>query len=628
MNNTNEHISSYLDEYINMQNPQFAVMISGKWGCGKTYYIKRKIQAWNDEIGNKKSSREDTIALKPIYISINGVSSIDGVVRKIKSAVCPLLYSKGAKMAKAIIYSALQITSKAWLDVDKDGSGEDLTTLLDADSFVDIFKSTSDKITGNKVLIIDDVERCKIPIDELFGFVNGIVEHSNSKVILICEENKLTSVASNEDLTISYNEFKEKLVGQTFEYTIELDTIVRSFIEKSGIVVRQCRSLIMDLLRASGCENLRVIRWGLFDITRFFDMIPKGIKEDNTRYETFVNNVVAYLLIVSIEYRLGNKDIEQFQSFSFSDTSNGINQEYGLKYNSILERYGLYRSVYTIPIAHLVKFVRDGYVDSVKVLLQNCRMFQSRHLANWEKLWYRYKLSNDEFVDLLKQEQRRFYKKELSFVFEVLHLSGIFLSMEKSGLVKMKRETIVRTAKQNIANIYRHYPNDLSRLYQSNQGYEFQDADSAEMRELVEYSQGLCQEAVRKQENDYVKSVWDKFGQDANHINLSKLFAESTPTRRCTYAMNSIFIQVSPRIIVSKILALSNERKWDFSFFILERYNGVLYEEMKSDIPALEAISKLLKSRAKRLRLIDKQVVLRISDNIDTAVLKLSNLQQ
>lgn len=627
MKNANDHISSYLEEYINMQNPQFAVMITGKWGCGKTYYIKQKIQTWNDKNGYKKNSKEDTITLKPIYISINGVSCMDDIVRRIKSAVCPLLYSKGAKIAKTIIFSVLHITAKANFDVDKDGTGDDLTTLLDADSFVEIFKSSSNKITGNKILIIDDVERCKIPLDELFGFVNGIVEHSNSKVILICEEDKLINVSSTKSLSVSYSEFKEKLVGHTFEYKVEFDSIVSGFIDEFGVALSQRKPLIIDLFLASRCVNLRVIRRGLIEINRFLEQLPIAVKE-YPNYEAFVNNVVAYLLIVSIEYRLGNKDIEQFQSFSFSDTSNGINQEYGLKYNSILERYGLYSSVYTIPIAHLVKFVRDGYVDSIKVLLQNCRMFQSRHLANWEKLWYRYKLSNDDFLDLLKQEQRRFYKKELSFVFEVLHLSGIFLSMEKSGLVKMKRETIVRTAKQNIANIHRHYPNDLSRLYQSNQGYEFQDADSAEMRELVEYSQGLCQEAVRIQEDDYVKSVWDKFGQDANQINLSKLFAESTPTRRCTYAMNSIFIQVSPRIIVSKILAMSNERKLDFSFFILERYNGVLYEDMKSDIPALEAISKLLKSRAKRLRLIDKQVVLRISDNIDTAVLKLSNLQQ
>ena len=36
----NTQLISYLDEYLQMQTPQFAVMITGKWGCGKTYFIK------------------------------------------------------------------------------------------------------------------------------------------------------------------------------------------------------------------------------------------------------------------------------------------------------------------------------------------------------------------------------------------------------------------------------------------------------------------------------------------------------------------------------------------------------------------------------------------------------------
>lgn len=35
----NTLLTAYLNEYIKMAKPQFAVMITGKWGCGKTYYI-------------------------------------------------------------------------------------------------------------------------------------------------------------------------------------------------------------------------------------------------------------------------------------------------------------------------------------------------------------------------------------------------------------------------------------------------------------------------------------------------------------------------------------------------------------------------------------------------------------
>jgi len=41
------------------------------------------------------------------------------------------------------------------------------------------------------------VERCKIPLDELYGFINDFVEHSQCKVILIADEDKLDGLGSS-----------------------------------------------------------------------------------------------------------------------------------------------------------------------------------------------------------------------------------------------------------------------------------------------------------------------------------------------------------------------------------------------------------------------------------------------
>ena len=193
----NNRLTSYLNEYLAMQTPQFAVMITGKWGCGKTFYIKNLIDEWCNP---NRNVSEDSIDLKPIYVSLNGLSSISSVIRKVKTVLYPLLYSKGAKVAKKVILAALKIASKSYLDLDKDGVGEDMDNLLDAEGIIEIFKSNSDTLKGNRVMIFDDIERCKIPLDELFGFINSIVEHSNSKIILICDEEKLDEVANKEGL--------------------------------------------------------------------------------------------------------------------------------------------------------------------------------------------------------------------------------------------------------------------------------------------------------------------------------------------------------------------------------------------------------------------------------------------
>ena len=34
----NEEIIKFLNEYVEIPNPQYAVMLKGAWGCGKTFF--------------------------------------------------------------------------------------------------------------------------------------------------------------------------------------------------------------------------------------------------------------------------------------------------------------------------------------------------------------------------------------------------------------------------------------------------------------------------------------------------------------------------------------------------------------------------------------------------------------
>ena len=96
----NKHLTAYLDEYLKMDTPQFAVMITGKWGCGKTYFkwddidpiaraIKQdlKIVATIDDLaafygqpnGNVRSLINRRMIQKPqrrVYYSFNAFSKI------------------------------------------------------------------------------------------------------------------------------------------------------------------------------------------------------------------------------------------------------------------------------------------------------------------------------------------------------------------------------------------------------------------------------------------------------------------------------------------------------------------------------------------------------------------------
>ena len=623
----NTQLISYLDEYLQMQTPQFAVMITGKWGCGKTYFIKNIKDQW---CSSNKNVSENSIDLKPIYVSLNGLSSISSIIRKVKTVLYPILYSKGATVAKTVILSALRIASKSFLDLDKDGAGEDMNNLLDAEGIIEVFKSDSDTLEGNRVMILDDVERCKIPLDELFGFINSIVEHSNSKVILICDEEKLDQVAHKEGLATEYKNFKEKLVGQTFALAVNYADVAGQFIDKlSYPIINNNRNLIIDLFIASSRENLRLIRHCLIDIKRIFEQLPENIKE-NPNYDQFVKNIVAYVVIASIETRFGNNGIDYYQSYTFNDEAKKVSLELEQRYNPILEKYHIYGSSYTIPFKFLLEYIRNGFLASPDYLVSECRMLKSRNLANWEKLWNSYRLSNAEFSELLLNEKKRFYNKELQYVFEVIHLSGILLSLEKRQLTKLNRKHIVRVAKKTIENIINRYNNDFSRIYPDSRGYEFQESNAEEMQEIVDFARDKYIAQLKMVERDYVISVWNELGTDITQKELLDKFKEVTPSRECSYDRKGIFHQVKPELIVKKIIAMSNDSRLEFRWFLMNRYYlegcgiiGNISSEMKEDKDSLERISSMLKSRAKRKRLIEKETIMMISAKIDEAINKM-----
>ena len=620
----NLELTTYLNEYLKMDKPQFAVMISGKWGCGKTYYIEKRIAEWSKK---KEKVEDNSIVLRPIYVSVNGLSSVSAVVRKIKTALHPILYSKGAKVAKKIALGVMNIAVKSTIDLDNDGTGEEFGNLLDADGILEIFMSDSAAVNGNRVLVLDDVERSKIPLDELFGFVNGIVEHSNSKVILVCDEGKLITVANKEKLAVEYKDFKEKLVGQTFLLEADYAGITRDFIDASGnsILKNNC-GLITELFVASKCENLRLIRHCLIDIKRFFEQLPKSI-EENSNYDSFVTNVVAYLVISSLEYRYGNEKIKYFQSYLFGDEEKAAAQEFEAKYNAILERHQLYHSMYTIPVSDLIGFIQNGYLKSLSYVLSDCRILRSQNMKDWQKLWRCNRLENHEFTRILNQEKKRFFGKELEYVFEVVHLSGILLSLEKRGLVKLSRNHIVKVSKANMRQIFRVYPNDIVRITLNTQGYEFLEHDTEEMNEILAYAHHIFDSRVKQMEKAYIKCVWDKLESGITASELNRLLGEITPTRRCSYDMEGVFWQISPKEMIKKIVALPNADKIEFETFLVNRYylngsgiNGFIREEMKVDKNALEKISAGLKSQSRRLTLIDKVMTIAVAKRIDEAV--------
>ncbi len=245
---SNQHISQFLDYYCNdkLLNPQYAVLLKGKWGSGKTHFINEYKK--HLKINNKKF----------IYVSLYGVTSYDKIETKFLETIHPRLYNKKTIFAGKIAKQLLKGTLKIDLDADEKADGNASVQIPD-------FKPEDLLNTKEYILIFDDLERCSINIINLLGYINFFVEHQSYKVILIANEEEL-------EKTEKYVLIKEKLIGKTFEFISDADLAYDSFLGelkntnniKENILEKE-KSNILELFKKSQSNNLRALRQTLLD---------------------------------------------------------------------------------------------------------------------------------------------------------------------------------------------------------------------------------------------------------------------------------------------------------------------------------------------------------------------------
>lgn len=198
----NKNIENYLDAYMVNPDPRYAVMLQGKWGCGKSYLINNWIEKY------KKKENMNDVVLEPIYVSLYGLKDIHQIKLAIDRVLHPYLYSKGAEVVKKVFNVAGKVFLRTTWDINGDQKEDfSLDTTLDSFSFL----SSSNNDIGSKLIVFDDFERCLIDPKTLLGCINNFVEHGACHVIIVGDE---THIATN--IMSEFVQFKEKtIVGKT-----------------------------------------------------------------------------------------------------------------------------------------------------------------------------------------------------------------------------------------------------------------------------------------------------------------------------------------------------------------------------------------------------------------------------
>ncbi|MEL6987313.1 MAG: P-loop NTPase fold protein [Bacteroidota bacterium] len=210
-----QELTEAIKDYLQDIETEYAIMIDGKWGCGKTYF-------WNKNIVPMLEEKD----FKNIHISLYGVKSVDEIEQKLLYKLLNLSTDYNIKKSDA---SAVLSEISKYIDI----------ILEKLDSGKSNFKAIADLFTGvasqfvlqrtllssrqNYVICFDDLERLApdTNIAEILGYINQFVEHYKIKTVFICHEDEVKSE--------KYNIWKEKIVSYTYKLSPPIEEDNRLF---------------------------------------------------------------------------------------------------------------------------------------------------------------------------------------------------------------------------------------------------------------------------------------------------------------------------------------------------------------------------------------------------------------
>lgn len=393
----NENIVNFLNGYMMNPDPQYAVLLKGKWGCGKTHFINHWIDAYK---GNPTTEQ----VLESIYVSLYGLSDTKQITTAINRVICPILYGKAAKAGKVLAKIASAMVLKHEVDLNYDGIS-DLSINIGIDS-LSKFKSNDSLANSKKLLIFDDLERCDIPMKKLLGYLNFFVEQCNCHIIVIGDEDK---IAEGENKKI-FGEFKEKTIGREFEIATDIHSALDTFVNqtpKNDFVVGH-QEQIEKFFAMTECDNLRILRQALWDFARFEESMT-GFSEDE-RYENIMIHVLGTYIISYCEYRGKNHQLfdawiqyaikgQQFDKEKIENLKSQLGYLHQ-RYNNVCQRLSNYQTFKIEFVERVLLELNTG--NSIKDYVGKEYFAPIAEVRSWARINEVYAMSNKEFISFYR----------------------------------------------------------------------------------------------------------------------------------------------------------------------------------------------------------------------------------
>ena len=587
-------VESILD-YIRSDYTDYAIMINGEWGSGKTYF-------WNHKIRNKiENMTVNGKKLTTIYMSLYGISNLEEISKKIFIETTQLMDKNLKRYMDSNGQTFIPEYAKTGLDMANFFGVTQNGDKIDYENFFS---------TDDKVLCFDDLERANVDVIDILGYINNFVEHDHIKTIIICNEKELSTKLKSSNLEMKtfiatylldkedkllttdkpmvekiedtienvfdkandYEKIKEKLIGETFEYAPEFTYIINGLLiryENNGDLIRFLRentNLIVSTFIKSGTRNLRILKHALNDFKKVFDMVNKSYPNTNNR---ILQTMLIFTIAVSFEIKAGKvtkdkfvniNDNEEYKSLVVSSRVFMDNRQFYIKefdnnyyYNFKTEyRFFKFIEIYVRTRIFDMKTFKKDMEDIINTVDTDKLPGYKRLLT--EEYW---KISDDQFPNVISEVLESVKKGEIQLI-DLLKIYTYFVYFIKKGLIDYDMQTInsVFLNGMNIASITSEYCEDAEEQIKQ---MSF-DENMPEMQEILSRFRNLNNQLkdkmYRVKADTIFKNIpmkmekfYDTFDKECMNIPIFKYSDPYQIFQRISCASNEDIVTIKEKLV-------------------------------------------------------------------------------
>jgi hypothetical protein len=555
---TTENIEAIFNDYLKADKTQYAILLNGSWGCGKTYFWKYNLE---------KVAKQNSF--KTIYISLNGISKIDALEHLLFLRLIPFIGNEESSLLKnatKVLGNIVNQASKAILKT----------------SLTDIFKDVSvDSFNFTKyVICFDDLERCQIPIKEVLGFINNFVEHKNLKTIILADENNIDTTKKG------YNNIKEKVIGRVLNFELNIGSTLPLLFKKyetrnidyHSFLFLQ-KQVLTDIFVECKQDNLRVVVFYL-DILENLFLAFKNVDEK------YVQELILFSALISFEFKKGHLtsadfkdpkglDIidEHYYSMNLArtvrkfendkDTTERVKSYAEVFYEKYLDKrvknYFFYTSVYS--------YILSGYLNQTDLENEIKKRYPeiiSQEIQDFRTLLnYKFRELSDEDFKRLASNVLKFAKEGKYWIYDYVQIANFFYFFSNKKLIQESTDDIDKILLEGL-NIVKGRKQINDRVLENLLHFDDENLEVTKMKQTI-------------------KEIHFEIKKEEYVANSNELI--DCLTNEDEYALATIFDKhkfskellqyADDKLLLDTILKISNKQLFNFTELLQPRYKSI-----------------------------------------------------